>query len=150
MNVIALDPGVTTGYAQGHIENEVMIVVSGQEKFDHIGLWKLLESIKPDYIIYESFEFRHGIHKRHGAEMYPRELIGIVSLYEQQHPDCISVKQRPMKDGPTTFFNNKRLKELGMYKPAQDHGNDALRHLLYWAKFKGGSQFVKKYRQGVL
>jgi hypothetical protein len=149
MNAIALDPGITTGYAQGSINDGVMTVVSGQSKFNHAELWQLLLDAHPDYIIFESFEFRHGIHKRHGAEMYPRELIGVVLMFGETQ-GCEVVKQQPMKDSPTTFFNNKRLKELGMYKPAQDHGNDALRHLLYWAKFKGGSQFVKEYKQGVL
>ena len=150
MNALALDPGRTTGYAQGHIDdNGLMLVVSGQEKFDHVSMWKFLESVKPDYLIFESFEFRHGIHKHHGADMYSRELIGLFSLYAQTH-ECQILKQQVMKDRPTTFFNNKRLKKLGMYKAAQDHGNDALRQLLYWAKFKSGSQFVKEYRQGVL
>ncbi len=117
MNAVALDPGRTTGYAQGHIDLESGLML--------------------------------GIHKHHGADMYSRELIGIFSLYAQTHA-CEIIKQQVMKDGPTTFFNNKRLKELGMYKAAQDHGNDALRQLLYWAKFKSGSQFVKEYRQGVL
>lgn len=151
MNVVALDPGVTTGYAQGHIDDDgLMLVVSGQSRFDHIGLWQFLEDCAPDYIIYEGFEFRHGSHKHGGVNMYPRELIGIITLYEQKHVNCTTKKQPAMKDNEKTFFNNKRLKELGMYKTAQDHGNDALRHLLYWAKFKSGSQFVKEFKQGVL
>lgn len=150
MNVLALDPGRTTGYAQGVIKDRTMLVMSGQKKFDHITLYDFIESINPRYIICERFEFRHGIHRHHGADMYSRELIGIVELYTKRVNDCELFMQPAMKDSPTTFFNNKRLKDLGIYKVANDHANDAARHLLYWAKFKFGSQLVDNYKTGVL
>jgi hypothetical protein len=151
MNALALDPGRTTGYAQGLIKDGVMLVVTGQRKMNQSEFMFLLTESAPDYIICESFEFRHGIHRHHGADMYSRELIGIVNLYVQMNVPNVELKmQQPMKDSPTTFFKNSRLKEMGIYKPGNDHANDAARHLCYWAKFKSGSQFVKEIKQGVL
>lgn len=155
MNAVALDPGVTTGYAMGLIEDTVMTVVTGQNKWNESELLTFLHDLRPDYIICERFEFRHGIHRHHGANMFSRQLIGIVNLYSQfdkgtHDHNCVVLMQPAMKDNETTFFNNKRLKSMGLYKAGRDHANDAVRHLLYWAKFKSGSQFVKTFKIGVL
>ena len=150
MNVLSLDPGITTGYAIGMIEKGEMHVISGEAKWNHAEIYRnLLEDLKPSYIICERFEHRHGNRGRHGVELFPREIIGVVQLYAQMNGAEIRL-QMPMKSSPTTYFNDERLKELAVFKSGRGHANDAVRHLLFWAKFKGGSQFVTRIKSEVL
>lgn len=144
--VIALDPGITTGYAEGIIIDGKLHAVTGQAKWVHKDLWLHLFDIKPKYVISEKFLFRMVNPKTHktqrGAELYSRELIGVGNLYCQLH-DATFVLQNVMKDSPTTFFNNRQLKKDGFYKTGHDHANDAARHLLYWYQFGSGFQYNK-------
>lgn len=158
MNVVALDPGITTGYATGIIDDVtcVMSVLTGEDKWSHRELWDFLMNAKPAFIISERFEFRHGIgrhkHKggQHGLEMYSRELIGVCELYSDLHPPCETRLQPAMKGTGGNYFSDDKLKKLGLFKSGKGHANDAARHLLYWAKFKSGSQFVRSYKSGAM
>lgn len=153
MIVIALDPGRTTGYAFGEInEQGLMIVVTGQQQWKHFELLKQLQESKPSYVICERFVYRHGGKRQWGADLYPKELIGVCELYAQDPSnECELVQQNVLKDNPTTYFNNDRLKEAYLYKPGREHANDAARHILHWFKFGSGFQFNKLgYKTGAL
>lgn len=160
---IGLDPGVTTGYAIGGIEDGKMTVVTGQYRWDHIGLWQFLLNGKPDFVICERFEFRQGNVKdyRKGLELFSRELIGVVNLYQQletmrENREVILYMQNPMKQ-PTkgrqtnTHFTNEVLKRSAIYKPGNEHANDAARHLLHWWEFGPGFKYnTAGYQSGLL
>ena len=147
MRVIALDPGVTTGYAIGIIDAGHMYVVTGEERWDHKGLWDFLEENKPDVIISERFEFRNRARK--GLELFSRELIGVCNLYCQLN-NMELVLQNPLKDNEATFFNDDRLKKDKIHKAGKGHANDAARHLLTWYQFRGGYKYNKSgYESGV-
>lgn len=165
MIAVALDPGVTTGYAVGSIDDGLMTVVTGEYRWSHIDLHQFLAETKPRHIIIERFEFRQGNPKsyRKGLELYSRELIGVVQLYAQllnnnrfAMEETEIVLQNPMKE-PTkgkpsnTYFTNARLKEAGIYKTGTGgHCNDAARHLLYWFHFGAGFKYnTKGYKTGV-
>lgn len=157
MNAVALDPGITTGYATGIIDDEtsVMSVLTGEDKWTHIDLWDFLMNAKPLFIISERFEFRHGFSAKykggqHGLEMFSRELIGVCYLYSQMYPQCEVKLQPAMKGTGGNYFSDDRLRTLGLFKSGKGHANDAARHLLYWARFKSGSQFVKSYKSGAM
>ena len=141
MKAIALDPGVTTGYAVGVIDEGKMLVVTGQERWNHLGLYAFLEDNVPDVIVCERFEFRKK--SREGLELFSRELIGVANLYAQlfMAPPHTLKMQNAMKDSPSTYFNDNRLREDHIYKPGKDHSNDAARHLLYWFQFGSGFQY---------
>jgi len=142
MKVVALDPGITTGYAQGLIDGGRMGVVSGQERWVEFELLKWLTEIKPDIIIYERFEYRSKkAYNVDNAELFSRNLIGIIGLYEQQRTNdgLLVYRQMPATVlGKTAWWSDKELKEVGLYKPANPHAMDACRHLCYWFTFGAG------------
>lgn len=145
MKVIALDPGITTGYATGIIEpGEPMGVLSGQAKWVESDLYTNLVSGKPDIIIYEEFDHRpqrfYGKGDYYKVELFPRNLIGVINLYVQQS-GCRVVTQKPAKALGGFYKSDKVLKDHGVYKVANPHANDAMRHLLTWYTFGSGFQY---------
>ena len=147
MRVIALDPGVTTGYAIGEIVAGQMLVVTGQEKWVHSELYGFLEDNTPDTLISERFEFRNRA--RSGLELFSRELIGVVHLYAQlvMAPPHEPVMQMPSVIGG--FFTDKQLKKDGLFTEARPHSNDACRHLLHWFMFGSGFQYNTNGYKGI-
>jgi hypothetical protein len=140
MRVIALDPGITTGYAIGQITFEgKMLVVTGQEKWSHLELWGFFEDYTPDFLITERFEYRNRA--RAGLELFSRELIGVTNLWHQMHMDPAKplVAQMPAVIGG--YFTDKRLKTDNIFKEGRPHSNDAARHLLHWFQFGPGFQY---------
>jgi hypothetical protein len=142
--VVALDPGGTTGYATGLIEEGLMKVSTGQAKWDHIALYDNLKLSAPDVIVCESFDFRQRIHKtQYGLELISREYIGVVNLYCQQRirEDKLIdlMMQKPSIIGG--FYTNNVLKKDKLYRPGRDHANDACRHILHWFTFGSGFQY---------
>lgn len=148
MKVIALDPGVTTGYASGVIDNGKLGVVSGQAKWNEMQLYLQLKMSGADYIIYERFEYRSKkAYNPDNVELFSRNLIGVINLFIQkseaqgQPIECHT--QMPAQVlGKKCYWSNDRLKAARVYKVANEHANDAMRHLLYWAKFGPGGKYV--------
>jgi len=140
MRVVAFDPGVTTGYAMGDIsEDGFMVIATGQEKWSQKDLYNNLEWYKPDYIVYESFEFRRK--SRDNLVLYSRELIGVIELWA----DVNNVRTHVQAPAHVmSYFTDGKLKDDNIYKPSKPHANDAARHLLYWYTFGPGY----KWNQG--
>ena len=44
------------------------------------------------------------------------------------------------------FYSDKMLKQLGFYKRALPHGMSATKHLLQWATFGAGYQYIGTQR----
>lgn len=162
IKALAFDPGITTGYAIG-VFNELdntdpITVVTGQHEWNHFALWTFLNSHLPKFIVYERFDARHSRY-RQGVELYSRELIGVIQLYQQMYRNAEIITQGAMKGGEsktlgthTTYFNDQRLKECGIYKTSRDHANDAARHLLTWWYNGSGGRFESRkrgYKSGV-
>lgn len=137
-----MDPGRTTGHAKGIIEDGLMKIYSGQTVFSHLDLYSNLQLLKPDFIICEIFEFRGGSRAVTKVDLYPRELMGIVSLYGQQHEgSCVIYWQKPSA-ALGAFYTDAKLKKEGLYKALKGgHSNDAVRHLLHWFVFGPGYKY---------
>lgn len=137
MKVLALDPGGTTGFAEGIInDNGLMTIRTGQTKLAHYELFAQLTLVAPDKIIYETFKYRNRARK--GLELISAELIGVIQLYSHQY----SVEVFAQDPGEVMgHFTDKKLKQDGLYKKAHPHAMDALRHLLHWYTFKEGYQY---------
>lgn len=143
MKVVALDPGVTTGYAIGHIDEGLMYVRAGQEVWSHGDLWTQLKLAEPNAIICESFEYRNN-KQRAGLVLYSCELIGIVHLFCSPSVRTPSVKlfmQTAAKG--KGYYSNSHLQNSGVYVRGIPHGMDAMRHLLHWYTFGPGYQYNK-------
>lgn len=137
--VVSLDPGITTGWATGIIEDGFMVTDSEQQRWDHSGLWNFLEYKQPNFIVCERFEYRQRQDK---AELFSRELIGVVNLYVQQN-DVQLFMQMP-SEVINGYYNSNMLKSVNAYKPGRPHANDAMSHLLHWFQFKQGYLYNEK------
>jgi hypothetical protein len=139
MKIIAFDPGVTTGFAQGILDNGLLQVGAGQAQWNHQMLWQQLQVARPDIVICESFEFRQQ--SRAGLILYSVELIGIIHLY------CGHDTLRPVELVMQTaakgkgYYNNTVLQKNNVYARGIPHGMDAMRHLLHWYTFGAGFKY---------
>ena len=144
MIAVALDPGITTGYAIGIIDDGMMTVVSGQERYTHYSLWKFLKEETPDFIISESFEFRRAA--RDNLILYSIEMIGVIRLYCEGYDKPLHMQSAATGKG---YYNDSKLQSARLYKPTRPHANDAVRHLLQWFTFGPGFKYnTKGFKSG--
>ena len=169
-NVIAFDPGGTTGWAQavlpGPIKNvELSDIVLTTGEFGpephHQELYSFIHDIyQPGYsvevfekrdsvyeqadleIVYEPFHFRqHLDNPRHKVELISCEYIGVVRLACSQLG--ISYYDRFTRGEAKRYGTNDKLDELGWLQTPQDpmrHRNDALRQLVKYLIVRRGVQ----------
>lgn len=131
--LLTLDPGGTTGYTVMVVSEDepAEIVRSGQIQGGLKGFldfhWDVLEDIKIDKVICESFSLREGIY---GADLTPTYIIGAL---EALYPTTELIYQEP-KLKP--LCDDSRLKRLGLYIPGKPHMMDAVRHGIIYLRNK--------------
>lgn len=141
LSVLAIDPGVTTGHALGIIDSGHMQVSTGQQQYSEYDLWSALHRIKPDILIYERFDGRGTIE---GVELFSRNLIGVMNLYDQMTAELRCIPQMPSY-ALGQYYTDAVLKKHMLYKPLKGgHANDACRHLLQWYTFGPGYKYNKE------
>lgn len=146
MKILAIDPGVTTGYCLAEIRNvnqstKILIDLHPSQMVDDVdGVWDKLDEIKPRYIVCEDFEFRQK--SRAGLVLFSVQVIGVVRLYEIKAEHQIAVYLQKASQGKG-YYTDKMLRDVGLYKRGIPHGTDALRHLCHWLTFGAGSQFTQ-------
>lgn len=147
MKVIAIDPGVMTGYCYATIEDGKLTYYPFQTVDDVDGLWERLAMFQPRYIVMEDFEVRRGNLAKGGLNLFPVQLIGVARLYAEwtgiQHPVAISLQKAAQGKG---YYTNPVLRSVGLYRQKLQHGMDASRHLLQWCMFGSGNQFIGSQR----
>jgi hypothetical protein len=148
LKLLAIDPGVTTGYCAAELTGKEKLVLHPSQMVDDVDeVWERLETLKPRYIVIEDFEFRQGKQKT-GLNLYPVQIIGVTRLYEQMgaplagHQCAVQLQKAAQAKG---YYTNPQLKRLGVFKPgaAWEHSMDATRHLLHWLTFSSGYQLVE-------
>jgi hypothetical protein len=134
---MSLDPGGTTGYAICVIDNVNSIRIGwDQARLSESALMELLETVQPDVIICEDFEYRNKA--RAGLDLTPPRLIGVVKLYAQGN--CkLKLQKAAVGKG---HYSDQRLRSFDLYRRGTPHGRDALRHLLHWLTFGGGNAYI--------
>lgn len=137
-HILWFDPGETTGYAGGIIEDGKMKVYTGQKKFTVNELYMFIKDSRPDMLGYERFDYRNK--SRKGLVLYSVQLIGIIEMYCETHKSVVCYKQMPAT-AINQYFNEKSLKNEGLWKENKIHANEALMHLLHWFMFREGYQF---------
>jgi len=138
--VIAIDPGGTTGFANGLLMPDGFMEVSSfQEQWGVKQLYDYLTKAKPHYVVYERFDYRNRA--RDKLVIYSRNLIGVIDLYCEQN-DVPTYRYMPVT--VMAYFTDKELKTNKVYKINSPHCNDAMRHLLHWYTFGYGYQFNKE------
>lgn len=146
MIVLCLDPGGTTGYAWGSIGSDEIFRYhgAGQSQLTTVGLFGLLESVSPAYLVTEKFESRAGIA---GVELVSRNLLGVCELWAETRNR--HHHQQSASEG-FGFYADAKLQKLDVFIPGNVHANDATRHLLHWATFKQGSRWLGEGRNPVI
>src|SRR3954466_5321963 len=143
---VAFDPGITTGYAVGVLEDGSMAVRPDQAQYELMDLWAYLHFTRPDWLIWEKFVFRKRTGE--GVELFSREIIGVLRLYAQianeKRKDVVRThEQMPMKSAGS-YYSDTKISDDGLWIPGKPHAMDALRHLLYWFTFGPGYQYNTK------
>lgn len=136
MRVLAFDPGHTTGWAcfdKGqHINHN--LVDRGTIKDWH-GVDKLIETCKPDVIVYEIFRlYAHKASFKTWDSFLEVEVIGVIRYLAELNN--IPILGQTPNDGKH-FFDEKRLKALSLWD-GTTHVRDATGHALYFLTFNTG------------
>ena len=144
MKVLAIDPGVMTGYAYARINDAGEMQFFPFQMTDEVDdLWRRLFEFKPDRIVMEDFDFRGGHHRAAtGINYFPLQLIGVTRLYELTEPTgrCALYLQKAAQG--KSYYTDTMLKKNNYYKRGVPHGMDAVRHLLQWATFGAGFKYI--------
>lgn len=141
MKIIAIDPGVTTGFCHAFYRQEHKLVqyYPFQLVEDVDEFWHHLARIQPRYIIMEDFVHRHNQTK---VNYFPIQLIGVARLYSLvANHQCAIIMQTPAKG--KSYYSDTILRNNGLYKRGVPHGMDASRHLLQWLTFGAGYELVE-------
>lgn len=141
MKVLTLDPGVTTGYTQAHITKDSVTIKADQKKWDHNGLWIALCWYKPDIVVYEEFDYRRGLGD---ANLYPKELIGVLHLWVQRTDKLMRVYPQKPARKEEHFKKKETIMEKDLWVPSKPHAMDAMRHFLMWWTFGPGYKFYNR------
>lgn len=127
--ILAIDPGVTIGFAAC---SEVIEIVTFQIRLEseYDKLSQLITEIKPDVVVYEKFDHR----QRAKVDYTAVEQIGVIKL----HALMQGFKLVPQSASyAKVFFDDQKLKHLGLYEKGKGHAMDALRHILRYRLDQG-------------
>ena len=116
---------------------DIILLSCGEHRMNHREFWNVLHNVAPNVIVCESFEYRSRA--RDNVELFSRELIGVVNLYDQMHEEVRLVMQTAAQG--KAYFTNDKLKQMELYKVGKEHGRDAMRHFLQWLMFGQGFQY---------
>lgn len=147
IKILSLDPGVTTGVCVGGYQNNVLKLLVDQKQWTvgmlHGYLGEFLSDnsreLQTIHIVYEDFSYRNRA--RAGLDLTPVKLIGIIELYREWYEPFVTFTKQSAAAGKG-FFTDEKLKDLNCYTVGKQHGRDATRHLLQWANFGAGSQWI--------
>lgn len=133
MSIIALDPGNSTGWV-ARIDDKLIGGTIGE---CHRKVWQLLNNLKPDTIVYETFQMYPGkAQKLIWNTFYPCEVIGVIKLYKQLYPDVKLVGLQPSVKkyalGNSELQDWKTVDRQG--EIATEHLRDAFRLLRYYER----------------
>jgi hypothetical protein len=139
--ILAVDPGVMTGYAYAEITDEKKLNFWPFQMTDDVDdFWRRLDKFSPDFIVMEDFEYRNRA--RVGLNLFPVQMIGVARLYELTEPSGKCVLRLQKAAQGKAYYSDTVLKSINCYKRGVPHGMDATRHLLQWATFGPGYEYI--------
>jgi hypothetical protein len=123
-NIIAFDPGVTTGIVLYSEDEYTLAEVVGLRS-----VWDILHEVEPQTIIFEKFFYQ----RRDKVDLTPVEVIGVIRLYAHL-TNTLLWGQSPQE--AKRFWTDDKIKRMGLWEPGKRHATDALRHILHFQVFK--------------
>lgn len=129
MRVLAVDPGLTSGYMVVHNDH---VVRHGQlSPMDMCNVFEseaIMKAGGERAFVYERFQIT-PMTAKNSPQPTALEIIGVLKYFAYVY------KIKVYEQTPTNakrFSTNKKLKELGLYATGQEHCRDAARHYLLW------------------
>lgn len=140
--MLAIDPGVTTGYAFAVIDEVTgLLKYYPHQMVDDIDdLWRRLILFKPRHVIIEDFDHRGKA--RTGLNYFPVQLIGVTRLWSLITVEQTACHLQKAATGKA-YYTDNLLKQMSLYVRGKPHAMDASRHLLQWFTFGSGYQYNK-------
>lgn len=146
MRIVGLDPGGTTGVAVFDLnedswsQNRMQL---GPEEH-HEELYEWLKELRPDLIIYESFEYR--TRQRDNLVLVSVEYIGVIKLF----CSVTKTKSKPQTAAyGKAFWSNDKIAQLALWTANMPHAMDATRHVLQYISFTQKDQrFLRALKPG--
>ena len=120
--IAAFDPGLTTGWCL--YSPETKSYHWGQLDESLVGIRDFLNKVNPDIVVYEDFKHRPQMIN---AELYSVQVIGVLRLWSQDN-DKPTFKYLPAT--AKAFWQDDKIKALGLWQPGRQHSNDATRVML--------------------
>lgn len=132
--ILALDPGNSTGWVARGMPNYDLL--GGTIIDRHICVWNLMESIKPEIVVYETFQMYPGkAQKLIWNTFYPCEVIGVIRLWCQLNEVPIIGLQPSVKKYALSPEEAKLWATIiPMDGEITEHTRDALRLLRYYER----------------
>lgn len=142
--LLALDPGETTGYAvfdahrtKGIDWFEIDQVITQDASMTVNNLSVLFELIKPDRVVYESYNIYSWKSEQHiWSSVFTLQVIGCIWTLCEQRRIPYSFQSAQNAKG---FWDDDRLHDFNLYQRGLKHGRDATRHAMHYLCF-GGSK----------
>lgn len=135
MSVVALDPGNSTGWV---FRNDVGQLTGGTIGESHVLLFDLLTSLRPNIVVYETFQMYPGkAQKLIWNTFYPCEVIGVIKLYAYGNGCKLVGLQPSVKKYALTASEEdlwKRIPQLYPDATPTEHFRDAIRLLRYYER----------------
>lgn len=133
-SVIAIDPGVTTGWAVLDPDGSFR---SGEVRGPYDFLRRVYEMVQSRVFDYELVVERYTITPetiKKSRQTDPLEIIGALRFFAAHYKTGFTL-QSPAE--AKAFSTDAKLKRMRWFTPGQGHANDAARHLLCYSISKG-------------
>lgn len=138
MRILAIDPGVVTGFSMTPHEGLPHVWETNFGELSpaspHLSLHATLVKVLPDIIVCERFDFRQN---KRGVDYTPVEYIGVIHLYCQATGTPLHFQGQDVTSTKKCFWDEKKLRFLGLYEPGLGHAMDALKHRLHFEERQG-------------
>jgi hypothetical protein len=129
IRTLSADPGITTGIILNTRRDSTFSTaqyIAWQADSTSLRyIEQSIEAAEPTEIVYEDFKHRPSLMK---AELYSMQVIGVIRLYAEKHDIPIKAKYLPAT--AKAFWDDTKIKKIGLWKPGNGHAMDALRVML--------------------
>lgn len=126
MRVMSIDPGGTVGWADWADGRLIE-----QDQDEPVAFLNMLEGTiaNYDHLVIEEYRLRQSSAKAMiGDTFETSQVIGAIMWMARKQGVEVTTQSPAFK----TFWDNDKLKHLGLYVRGKDHSRDAVRHGLYW------------------
>lgn len=132
--LLAIDPGETIGWAlfiEGELDSCGHLEPTPEYRYSTIR--DLIDTERPTKVVCEDYRvYGHKLEAHTWSDLVTPKLIGAIAMYCDYRMIPIHYQMASTAKG---FFSTQKLKDLGMWREAQKHAMDAVRHGGYYLLF---------------